>query len=176
MHFMFKGEGSLWLDDNSPFSHYSASITIKSCAVAILLFLKEYLQQIPLICQKLYYWSGKRGCCQPTSLCYWDAFRWSFKIFFSLHFCYVRTPKTHLCFLLFLFLASCTRSVYFLYHERVFGLLLMGTVTRNLFAHIGTASTFLSGRQQWFSGGLFRKSVAIFIYILSLIRIISHFL
>lgn len=76
----------------------------------------------------------------------------------------------------FFFLASCTRSISFLTCECMFSLLLMGTAMRSLFVHVGTASTVLSGRQQWFSGGLFWKHVAILIYILSLSRIIFHFL
>lgn len=169
MHFMFKGEGSSWLDDNSPFSHYSASITIKSCAVAILFLLKEYLQQISLICQKLY-------CCQSRSFCDWEVFRWSFRTFFLLTFVILGPKRLTNPFSHLFIVASCTRSISFLTPECVFSLLLMATVRRNLFVDAGATSSFQSGRQQWSSGGLFSKSAAILIYIFSLSRIIFHFL
>lgn len=66
--------------------------------------------------------------------------------------------------------ASCTRSISFLTPECVFSLLLMATVRGSLFVHVGATSSF------WSSGRLFSKSAAILIYILSLSRIILHFL
>lgn len=81
----------------------------------------------------------------------------------SLLLCY--DPKHSLILFFFFFSQLYKKYFSFLAHKCAFSLLLMGTVMKSHFVHVGTTSTFLSGRQQWSSGGLFWKSVAILIYI-----------